>query len=130
MARGGSRKEDNSDKIIIFLLIIIAAVSAISLLNTLELKKSLVPQAINLDYFLQKLTAHGEMRNYVGVSPSNILQITNSNLATLQSQILGLDVSYVGSFIVQYNDAIVIYDYSKDMIRGTIALQPQQNISN
>jgi hypothetical protein len=37
-------------------------------------------------------------------------------------------MSYIGSFIVQYKDAVVIYDYANDEIKGTISLQQQAQL--
>ena len=101
-------------------------ISIVSLVNTYQLKKSLIPEAINVNDFLKKLTAHNEMKGYVGTAPLNIVQINNNNLGNLQAQINGLDTSYIGSFIVQYTDRIVIYDYQNDMIRGNVNLQQPQ----
>jgi hypothetical protein len=53
------------------------------------------------------------------------VQINKDNFASLQSQISGLDISYIGSFIVQYRDGIVLYDYKNDKIKGTLAFQQQ-----
>ena len=77
---------------------------------------------INTQDFLNKLTAHDQMRAYVGIAPLNIIQITNNNIANLQAQIDGLDRSFIGSFIVQYTDVIAIYDYTNDVIMGTANL--------
>lgn len=108
---------------LIILVILSLAVSAIALVYTSQLKKALVPRTLSADDFLRRLTSHDEMKAYVGVAPLNIIQITDNNLANLQSQISGLDTSHVGSFIVQYNDRIVIYDYDKDTMRGTVGFQ-------
>ena len=86
-------------------------------------------QTISIEDFLSKLTSHPEAQAYVGVSPLNVIQINNNNLPNLQAQIAGLDTSYLGSFLVQYADAIVIYDYNKDVVRGTVALQQPQQAS-
>lgn len=102
-------------------------VSLFSLINTYQLKKSLVPGTVSMGDFLKKLTTHDEMKPLVGVSPLNIIQITNNNFASLQSQIRGLDTSYIGKFIVQYTDRIIVYDYEKDQIIGAVSLQqPKQ----
>ena len=101
-------------------------ISVFSLVNTYQLKKSLIPEAINVNDFLKKLTSHNEMKSYVGVAPLNIVQVNNNNLGNLQSQINGLDTSYIGSFIVQYTDRIVIYDYQNDVLKGNVNLQPPQ----
>ena len=113
--------------LLIGIVVISLIVSTAALVYTSQLKKALLPQTINANDFLKKLTSHEQMKAYVGVAPLNIIQITNDNLANLQSQISGLDTSYVGSFIVQYTDRIVVYDYDKNVIRGTVGLQqPQQ----
>lgn len=141
MKRGGenlssaySYKEQIHEKqafhiIILLLLLATLAVSTIALLNTNELKKSLLPllpQTVNTNDFLKKLTAHEEMKSHIGTAPLNVVQINSNNIANLQSQIAGLDTSYLGSFIVQYSDAIVIYDYQNDAVKGTVNLQQQQ----
>ncbi|MEK6968663.1 MAG: hypothetical protein AABX51_08640, partial [Nanoarchaeota archaeon] len=109
----------------IAILLIIAAliVSIIALVNTNKLKNALAPQTININDFLNKLTSHDEAKAYVGVSPLNIVQVNSDNIANLQAQIAGLDASYIGNFIVQYTDRIVIYDYDKDALKGAISLQ-------
>ena len=110
---------------IIVLVLATLVASILALVNTYQLKKFLIPKQIDVNDFLKKLTAHSEAKSYTGVAPLNIVQINSNNLANLQSQISGLDASYFGSFIVQYNDRVVLYDYSKDTIRGTVALQEQ-----
>jgi len=141
MTRGGSSKLSSSSYsyreplhekpifhyIIILLIIATLTVSIVALINTNQLKDALVPQTINVNDFLQKLTSHDETRAFVGISPLNIIQVNNNNIANLQSQISGLDASYINDYIVQYTDAIVIYDYDDDVIKGTVSLQqPQQ----
>jgi len=114
--------------IIVLSIIATLVISAISLANVYQLKKSLVPRTVNVNDFLKKLVAHNEMKGYVGISPLNVIQINNNNFANLQTQISGLDTSYIGNFVVQYTDRIVVYDYNNDAIRGTVSLQqPQQS---
>lgn len=108
---------------LIALVILSLIVSTFALVYVSQLKKALIPRTIDANDFLKKLTNHPEMKSYVGIAPLNILQINSNNLANLQSQISGLDAGYVGSFIVQYSDSIVIYDYDKDEIKGTVSLQ-------
>lgn len=112
------------------LLVLMAAtlvVSVLALSKADKLEKTLVPRTISMNDFLKKLTSHEEMKGYVGVAPLNLVQINNNNFANLQSQISGLDVSYINSFIVQYTDRITVYDYDNDKIRGTLTFQqPQQ----
>lgn len=140
MARGGSLKSYSSythgsysapkpilNYILVILVIIALIVSALALVNVYQLRKSITPATISVKDFLAKLTAHPEMKNYVGIAPLNIIQVNNNNLANLQAQISGLDTAYIGSFIVQYTDAIVVYDYNNDLIKGNVNLQqPQQ----
>lgn len=112
---------------IVFSIIATLMISAFSLFGIYQLKKSLVPKTIDTNDFLKKLTSHGEMKPYIGASPLNIVQINSNNFASLQSQISGLDISYMGSFIVQYGDSIVVYDYENDKIKGNLAFQQQDS---
>lgn len=111
---------------LIVLVIAALVLSILAFANVQQLKKSLAPKTININDFLAKLTGHPEMEIYIGVAPSSIVQINSNNLANLQMQIEGLDESYLGSFIVQYPDSIVIYDYGSDLIKGAFPLQPPQ----
>ena len=111
--------------IIVLLIIATLAVGILALINTYQLKKALIPKRVDINDFLKKLTSHDEAKDYVGVIPLNIVQINNDNIANLQTQINGLDLSYIKDFIVQYADRIVIYDYDKDEIKGSISLQQQ-----
>lgn len=138
MARGDSSSSSNynarlSEKpgfhyAIIFFVIATLIISILALINTYQIKKIVVPRVINSNDFLKKLTSHAEMKAYVGAAPLNIVQINNNNFANLQSQINGLDTSYIGNFIIQYSDRIVVYDYDNDKIKGSVSLQsPQQS---
>ena len=114
---------------IVLSIIATLIISILSLVNTYELKKTLIPKTINANDFLNKLTSHTEMKGYVGVAPLNIVQINNNNFANLQTQISGLDTSYIGNFIVQYTNRVIVYDYENDKVRGNVNLQqqPQQS---
>jgi len=115
--------------IVILLIIGAFAFSLLAYLNTNYLRDTLVPRTIDIEDFLQKLTAHEEVRAYVGTAPLNIVQINQNNIANLQTQITGLDSSFIGSFLVQYTDAIIIYNYDSDEIKGTLSLdQPQTKL--
>ena len=98
-------------------------ISIVALANIYQIKNVAVPRTISTNDFLKKLTAHAEMKLYVGAAPLNIVQVTKDNLASLQSQINGLDSSYIGTFIVQYSDRIVVYDYQNDKIAATVSFQ-------
>ena len=110
---------------IVFSIIATLIISAFSLAFVYQLKKILIPRTINTNDFLKKLISHEEMKPYIGSSPLNIVQINSNNFASLQSQISGLDGSYIGNFIVQYRDGIVLYDYENDKVKGTLAFQQQ-----
>ena|SRR3989338_7626739 len=113
--------------VLIILVLASVVLSALTWVDVSQLKKSMAPATVSTKDFLNKLTSHPETKNYVGVSPLNIIQVSANNLPNLQSQISGLDTSYIGNFIVQYTDAIVVYDYAGDKIKGTVSLQtPQQ----
>ena len=113
----------------IFHYVVIASViltlisSAFTLYNVHQLKKAVIPRTININDFQKKLMTHEEMKAYVGVAPLNIVQVTSGNLLNLQSQISGLNISHIGDFLVQYTNMIVIYDYDRDVIKGSINLQ-------
>jgi len=115
--------------LLLLLVMVSLAISVFVLLDASQITGAAVTdaQTININDFLAKLTANPEASAYVGVSPLNIIQINNNNLANLQTQINGLDTSFLGSFVVQYSDAIVIYDYGNNVVRGAVSLQqPQQ----
>ena len=114
---------------LLFIVVIATlVVSSATLYNVYQLKQFLVPTKIDTNDFLAKLTSHDEMGKYGGVAPLNVIQITRNNIANLQTQITSLDTSYIGAFLVQYTDAIVIYDYNNDMIKGTVSLQQQSQL--
>ena len=109
------------------ILVVLAVIlSGAAWYNTYQLKKLLVPKTINTNDFLKKLTAHSEMQSFAGTPPINIVQINNNNFGNLQTQISGLDISHIGSFIVQFKDRIVVYDYENDKIKGTVGSQQPQ----
>jgi len=144
MAKGGSKsgssyspsyyKEPLHEKpgfhyLLLVLVMVSLAVSVFVLLDASQITGAAVTdtQTISINDFLARLTSHPEAQAYVGVSPLNLIQINNNNLANLQTQIAGLDTSYIGSFLIQYSDAIVLYDYDNDVMRGVVSLQqPQQ----
>ena len=143
MARGDTSKYSNSTYtytrplherpyfhyalfLLVLLTLIISLYSLISVNKLKNISGNAAANTMSINDFLQKLTAHSEMKAYVGVSPLNIVQINSNNIANLKAQISGLDNSYIGSFIIQYQDRIVVYDYQKDELRGTVNLQKPQ----
>jgi len=109
-----------------FLTMAIFIMSLFALIYTIQLKKAILPETVNVNEFLKSLTSHPEMKSYIGVAPLNVIEVNNNNLASLQAQISGIDSSYIGNFIVQYSDRIVVYDYHNDNLRGTATLQQAQ----
>lgn len=106
-----------SDKLLYVILIVAIFSLIISSYTLYELKFSdNTDKTISLNDFLQKLTSNQELANYKGISPQNIITIDESNLPGLQTQIVGLDSSHIGKFIVQYDDRIVLYDYDNNNI--------------
>ena len=123
----GSHKLFESPAFHYILILAVLATFVLSLLsfaNTYQLKKFIIPMPLDIKSFINKLTSHTEMKSYAGQTPSNIVQITNNNIGNLQSQISGIDLSYLGSFLVQFQDKIVVYDYANDTIKGVVNLQP------
>lgn len=114
--------------ILVLSIIATLVISIFALVSIYQLKKAVIPKAINLNDFLKKLTSHNEMKGYDGVAPLNVIQINSNNLANLQAQISGLDSSYIGNFIVQYPDRIAVYDYGNDRLRQSLSLQQQPQL--
>ena len=125
MAIGDKLSFQNIQGILIIATLII---STLALVNTYQLKDVIIPKTFDTNDFLKKLTSHNEMKGYVGAAPLNIVQISKNNIGSLQSQINGLDTSYLGNFIIQYTDRIVVYDFDNDKLKGVVTLQqPQQD---
>jgi len=112
----------------LILILATLVVGVLVLLNTRQITGAVVSQTISANDFIAKLTAHQEASKYAGSNPLNIIQITSSNLANLQSQVNGLDTSYLGNFLVQYSDSVLVYDYTGDAIKGVIPLQQQPQL--
>src|SRR3989344_2345591 len=91
----------------LILVIISLAFSVWSFVKIAKIEKAAIPQTADIGKFLKKLTAHDEAREYEGVNPLNVVQVTQNNLGNFQAQIAGLDTSYVGSYLVQYANAII-----------------------
>ena len=128
MQFSSDKKETSSTLhlILIGAIVISLILSITALVKVNNLEQSSAPQQggeISIGDFLQKLTSHNETAGLVGVSPLNIVQITQQNLGNLQSQIGGLDISYLGNYLVQYQNVIILYDYQNDAIRGVLDLQ-------
>lgn len=99
-------------------------------LSVKDLKETIVPETIPVEEFLEKLTSHESMSSFVDVAPLNIVRISQENFQNLQAQIQGIDSSFIGNFLVQYQDAMVIYDYDNDEIKGNVQFQQQAEQQN
>lgn len=131
-------KEDNTNKILLVLVILLIISQAWQIYSLNEYKKEtdiirqeleamintlFRPQnTVSVNDFLTKLTVHDEVAKYKGVVPDTIVQVTQENLATLSQQINGLDQSYIGAFIVQYPEEIIIYDFGNDKLVAQLSL--------
>ena len=111
---------------ILFIAIVSLGLSIYSSAGVSGMKKILNPDVIKGEDVTKKATSHSELSDYSNTVPLNIVQITSSNLATLQSQIQGLDMSHLGKFLIQYPDRIVLYDFEKDSIDAQINIQQSQ----
>ena len=117
------------DKIGYIILIICIISLVVSSSALYEIKKITQPeQRITMEQFLAKLTAHDELADYKTIPPLNVIRIDNTNLANLQAQINGLDASFIGSYVIQYTDRLIIYNLETDKISTNIQLQTQQQM--
>lgn len=105
----------------LFILLGTLGISIYTLNEVKGLKSIIIPKTIPIKEFLEKLTAHDELKNYNNIPPLNIIRIDSTNLGNLQAQINGLDTSYIGKYIVMYTDRLVIYDFDNDEIVGNLA---------
>ena len=112
--------------LLIICFLVLLGVSVYTLIQVNSIKTVLQPEGISVNEFLQKLTAHAELTDYKDIAPSNVVQITNNNIANLQGQIQGIDISYLGNYIVQYPDRIIIYNFETDQITANIQMQTPQ----
>ena len=113
---------------LLFLVIASVGVGIYSVVEISQIKKTITPETIKVDDFLKKVTAHAELSAYKTTPPVNVVQINSANLPQLQSQIQGLNVNYIGKFLVQYQDKLVLYDFAADKIEGIINLQQQPQL--
>ena len=112
-------------QVIVFLVLLTTlSFSIMAFYNSKQLKEFIIPKQLDTEDFLAKLRAHPEMQILKEVEPLNIVQITNANLQNIQAQIKDLDASFLGNFLVQYKEAIVVYDYLNDTIKGMINIPP------
>ncbi|MAG08536.1 hypothetical protein CMO89_03615 [Candidatus Woesearchaeota archaeon] len=86
-----------------------------------EIVNVIIPETIPQD-LLVKLTAHGGLEDYMNQRPS-VVKITQQNLNNLQQQINGLDETQIGNYIVSYEDLVILYDYTNDMILDSIMFE-------
>lgn len=117
---------DKLGYVILITCIISLVISSTALYEIKKITQPQQEQGIAIEQFLAKLIAHDELKNYQNIPPLNIIQVNNANLANLQAQITGLNASFIGSYIVQYTDRLIIYNLETDRISTNIPLQTQQ----
>lgn len=116
-----------------YLILIVCITSLVVSSYTLyEIKKQTQPaqQNTQINEFLGKLTAHDELTNYENITPLDIIMVDSKNLENLRTQIKGINESFIGTYLVQYADRLVIYDFENDLILGNIQTQARQQIPN
>jgi len=74
---------------------------------------------------LDKITANQALSGYKGVTPRLVIKVNKDNLENLKQQISGLNESFIGDYIVNYDDRVVIFDYESGNIVYDIPLQAQ-----
>jgi len=79
-----------------------------------EIVDVLVFETIPQDILL-KLTAHKGLESYKNIRP-DVIKITQQNINNLMQQIDGLDETKIGNYIINYQDLVILYDYTKDII--------------
>ena len=128
MAKNYMVLPDKLGYVILITCIISLVISSTALYEIKKITQPQQEQGIAIEQFLAKLTAHDELKSYQTIPPLNIIQVNNANLANLQAQITGLDASFIGSYIVQYTDRLIIYNLETDQITTNIQLQTQQQM--
>lgn len=73
------------------------------------------------DDFYLKLYSHEQVANFKDLNPI-VLPIRKSNFETLKEQIIGLNDSFIGDYILNYNTFLIIYDYNDDIIKTVVPL--------
>src|SRR3989338_5217038 len=68
--------------------------SIMAFYNSKQLKEFVIPKQIDTKDFMEKLKAHPEMQGRAQ-EPSNVVQVTSSNIQNLQAQIGNLDASFI-----------------------------------
>lgn len=114
--------------VLLILVIISLALSIYSAVSVYSVQKFLEPSRIDIDQFVKRLSGHDELSAYEGVTPLNIIQVTQDNLPALQSQIQGLNVNFLGRFLVQYPDAIIVYDYHDNEVISVVSFDGGQDM--
>lgn len=112
----------------LIIVVISLGIGIYAVVSINKIKSAVSPATINLQDFLKKVSAHKELSQYANTAPSNIVQINQNNLESLQSQIQGLNVNHIGKFLIQYPNTIVLYDYSNDKVESTINAPPQPQL--
>ena len=65
------------------------------------------------------------LEQYKNVDPLTIVQINEQNMANLRQQIAGITNAHLGEFIIEYPDAIFIYDAQEGSFARIISRQEE-----
>lgn len=75
--------------------------------------------------FDEKLYSHEQISNFKDLN-AEVLKISTQNIETLKQQLIGLDESYLGKYIVNYGTFILVYDYDNDTIDSIVPINTQE----
>ncbi|HLD42948.1 MAG TPA: hypothetical protein VJB08_03090 [Candidatus Nanoarchaeia archaeon] len=80
-------------------------------------------QAQEVQEFLNQVTSIQGLEQYRNVNPLAIIQINEQNIAELQQQIAGVTNAHLGEIIIEYPNAIFIYDARTGSVARIISTQ-------
>ena len=106
---------------LVALSIVLSSLAAIKL-N--QVAKVVLRQNPTVGEVLKKLTAHPEAKGYFGAKPKAFLRIDQNNLEMLAKQVPGLDVFWMGNYLVVYNDLLFVYNFEEDRVLTHLPLSP------
>jgi hypothetical protein len=115
---------------ILALVALSIVLSSLAMIKLNQVSKIVVRQSPTLGEVLKKLTAHPEAKNYFGARPKAFVRIDQNNIEMLSKQVPGLDVYWIGNYLVVYNDLLFAYNYEEDRILTNMHLSPQAQPSS
>lgn len=109
-----TEKKFNISIIVLIIFVIVLLGYNIYQVNSI---KKLIPKPISVNELLSRLTDKQDFLGYKNTEPVNILQVSTQNLAPLSNEIPGLDETYLGNFVIVYQDRIIVYDFEQDIVK-------------